>query len=1074
MNQRETREEIAGRLAGLSARKREYLTRLAGTQLPPPASRPGPRRPLSFAQERMWFLHMLDPGSTAYTICYAARMGAVDPAAFEDALNTVIARHEVLRASFGAADGQPTQLVRATLRITVERVDATDREDPLATAREQAELLARKPFELTRDPLVRSVLVRISDHSWVALMAFHHIILDAWSIGRLMAELMTAYQAVRADAAPALAPLPLQYGDYAAWQRDQVSGGRLDRLLTWWREELRDAAPLLLPTDQPRPAVRSDLGAEHTFRVDDSVAHALRALARAEHATLFMCLLSAYAILLSRWSGQDEVSVGTPVEGRTRTEFEPLIGLFLNTVVLRVRLAGVPDFRTLLRRVRQVTLDAQAHQELPFERLVQELVPQRQFGQTPLFQTMFQLQMPTSSAHIGPASAHDRISPPRRNSLFDVSLDMFDGPTGLRGRFEYSTDLFDASTITRMSEHYLTLLSSIAAGPEQPIGRLDMLTHAERRCITAANRTSAPRPNEGVHRLVAARADRMPQAPAIMSASGLVSYAELLGRAGQLAGHLAACGAGPDRVVALLLDRTIELAVAQLAVLQAGAAFLSLDTAAPLARLDALLAQVQPVAVLTSARYVRPFGRPTRVILLDHSLPPQRAVPAAAGPGNLAYLIATSGTTGAPKVVEVTHASLANHGCAMADALRLGPGDRVIQLASPAFDVQLEELWPTLMSGATAVLPPADRLLGLDMLTNEIERAGVSVLNMPTPLWHEWLLAAEAGHVSLPACLRTVVVGSDRMIPDDLARWWALPPPRPRLLQAYGVTEATVTSLVHEVPPGAGPGEADVIGRPIRNVEAEVLDSTGSPAPLGVPGELYLAGAGLARGYRGDPAGTRAAFGPHAFAPERRLYRTGDVAVRRADGVLRFLGRIDDRVKLRGIRVELEEVATHLRDHPAVRDAVVVTRGDVLAAYLVPVSGRTPTPYELQAHLAARMTPALVPADYTLLSELPLTAHGKLDRSALPAPARSANRVDDTTATTTATEETIAALWREFLGHDRIGRNENFFDLGGHSLLAVRAHARLQHALCPSLTILDLFRYPTVQSLAARIEELRT
>ena len=1072
MNQRETHQEVAGRLAALSARKREYLKRLAGTHPPQPASRRGSGWPLSFAQERMWFLHMLDPGSTAYTLCYAARLGALDPAAFEDALNTVIARHEVLRTSFSTVDGQPTQQVRAALRITVGRVDATDRRDPLAAAREQAELLAQTPFDLTRDPLVRSVLVRVSDRSWVALMAFHHIILDAWSIGRLMTELMAAYQAVRAGAAPALAPLALQYGDYAAWQRNQVSGGRLDRLLTWWREELRDAAPLLLPTDRPRPAVRRDRGAEHTFRVDDSVAQALRALARTEHATLFMCLLAAYAILLSRWSGQDEASVGTPVEGRTRTEFEPLIGLFLNTVVLRVRLAGIPDFRTLLRLVRQITLDAHTHRELPFERLVQELVPQRQLGQTPLFQTMFQLQMPTSSVHKGPASADDRVSPPRRNSLFDVSLDMFDGPTGLRGRFEYSTDLFDASTITRMGEHYVTLLSSIAADPEQPIGGLDMLTDAERRRIIATNRTSAPRPSDGVHRLVAARADRTPQAPAIMSSSGMVSYAELRGRADELAGHLAACGAGPDRVVALLLDRTVELAVAQLAVLHAGAAFLPLDSAAPPARLDALLAQVQPVAVLTSTKYARPFGRPVRVILLDRPLPPQRAVPAAAGPGNLAYLIATSGTTGPPKVVEVTHASLTNHGCAMVDVLRLGPGDRVFQLASPAFDVQLEELWPTLMAGATAVLPRADRLIGLDVLTYEIERAGATVLNMPTPLWHEWLLAAEAGHADVPTCLRTVVIGSDRVIPDDLARWWVLPPPRPRLLQAYGVSEATVTSLVHEVPPEAGPGEADVIGRPIRNVEADVLDSTGSLVPLGVPGELYLAGAGLARGYRGDPAGTRAAFGPHVFAPERRLYRTGDVAVRRADGALRFLGRLDDRVKVRGIRVELEEVATHLRDHPAVRDAVVVARGDALAAYLVPANGSAPTPYELQAHLAARMPPAQVPASYTLLSELPLTAHGKLDRSALPAPIRPTDLVDGTLVT--ATEETIAALWREFLGHDRIGRHENFFDLGGHSLLAVRAHARLQHTLCTNLTILDLFRHPTVQSLAARIEELRT
>jgi amino acid adenylation domain-containing protein len=1070
MNQRETHQEVADRLAGLSARKREYLKRLAGTRPPQPGPRRESGRPLSFAQERMWFLHLLDPASTAYTLCYAVHLGSLDPAAFEDALNTVIARHEVLRTNFIAVGGQPEPRVRASLRITVGQVDATGRGDPLAAAREQAGLLARTPFDLTRDPLVRSILVRVGDRSWIALMAFHHIIMDAWSIGRLLTELVAIYRAARAGTAPALAPLPLQYGDYAAWQRDRISGGRLDRLLTWWREELRDAVPLLLPADRPRPAVRTDRGAEHTFAVDESVAQALRALARAEHATLFMCLLAAYAVLLSRWSGQDEVSVGTPVDGRTRTEFEPLIGLFLNTVVLRVRLAGITDFRTLLGRVRQVTLDAHARQELPFERLVQELVPQRQLGQTPLFQTMFQLQMPASSVHHGPAPADDRVSPPRRNSLFDISLDMFDGPAGLRGRFEYSTDLFDESTVTRMSEHYLTLLSCVAASPERPVARIDILTEAERRRIAAANRTSAPGPRDGVHRLVAARAGRTPRAAAIVSGSGTVSYADLRDRADQLAGYLAACGAGPDQVVAVLLDRGIELAVAQLGVLQAGAAFLPLDSAAPPARLDALLAQVPPAAVVTSTRHARLLGCPARTILLDRPLPPQWAVPAEAGPDDLAYLIATSGTTGPPKVVEITHASLTNHGCAMADVLRLAPGERVLQLASPAFDVQLEELWPALLAGATAVLPGADGLTGLDVLTDEIERAGATVLNMPAPLWHEWLLAAAAGRARVPACLRTVVIGSDRVIPEDLARWRALPPPRPRLVQAYGVTEATVTSLVHEVPPDAGPEEADVIGLPIRNVEADVLDSAGSLVPLGVPGELYLAGAGLARGYRGDPAATRAAFGPHPSAPARRLYRTGDIVVRRADGALRFLGRLDDRIKVRGIRVELEEVAAHLRDHPGVRDAVVAVRGDVLAAYLVPASGPPPAPYELQAHLAARMAAALVPASYTLLSELPLTAHGKLDRSALPAPVRPANPVD--AALVTATEETIAALWRELLGHDRIGRHENFFDLGGHSLLAVRAHSRLQHTLCPQLTILDLFRHPTVRSLAARIEEL--
>jgi amino acid adenylation domain-containing protein len=475
--------------------------------------------------------------------------------------------------------------------------------------------------------------------------------------------------------------------------------------------------------------------------------------------------------------------------------------------------------------------------------------------------------------------------------------------------------------------------------------------------------------------------------------------------------------------------------------------------------------------VLTTADHVDSVPKDaTPTTLLDQPLPAAAASPLAASPDDLAYLVATSGTTGTPRIVEVPHRAIANHACAIKNAFGLQPGDRVLQLASPGFDVQLEEVLPTLVAGATLVVPDRSGLLGLDELISTVERQAVTVLNLPSPLWRDWLLAIDARLVGVPASLRLLVVGSDRVLPEDLLSWSALTGARPRLVQAYGVTEATITSLLHVVAEDAGPEEATVIGRPLRNVEAHVLNPRGAQQPIGVPGELYLGGVALARGYHDDPEATQAAFGPHTFAPKTRLYRTGDRVVRRPDGALRFLGRLDDQVKVRGVRIEPEEVAAHLRAHPGVREAVAALRSGALAAWVVPACDPAPAAHSLHAYMAERLPAAAVPATYTLLPALPRTAHGKLDWSALPPP--QAAPVGPATSPLTGTEEAVAAVWRDVLGREAVGRDDSFFDLGGHSLLLVRAHVRLAAALAPGLTVLDLFRHPTVRTLAGWIEEL--
>jgi amino acid adenylation domain-containing protein len=1025
--------------------------------------------PTSFGQARLWFLDRLSPESVAYVSDFPMRvLGPFDVAAFEHALGVVVARHEALRTRFAAIEGEPVQVILPELRIPVERVDLSGSSEPLTVGRALASQVAATRFDLARGPLIRVVAARLGTDDWALLLALHHIVVDAWSVSLLLAELSEAYRASLASRPARLPPLTLQYGDYAVWQREHFRGARLAEQLGYWRDQLRQPPPLMLPTDRLKPAQRSHRGGREASGVEASAVTALRSLAQDENASLFMCLLAAYGVLLHRWSGQADLLVGTPVAGRTRANLEPLIGFFVNMLVLRLDLSGQPTFREVLRRTRSVALDAYSQQDIPFERLVSELTPERRLSHHPLFQTTFALQS-GAKADLWPGLEVSYLTVPHDSVKFDLALTCAEVDDKLMARFTYATDLFDASTIRRMAAHFSTLLHDVGHDPDRPIGQLRLLTAGERAVLDRCNETESPVPDGCVHELFAAQVLRTPDAPAIECDGSVVSYLDLDSRCARIARVLTALGAEPDRPVALLLDHGADLVCAELGVLKAGAAFLPLDVTTPARRIAAVLAAAKPLAVLTTTEHagLLPEDTPT-VLLLDHRLPaeslPVRPAREAAQ-RNLAYLIATSGTTGVPKLVEIEHRSVVNY-LTWFTATVIGRACvHMPALSSPAFDASVKQLIGPLLRGGTIWLPSLEERLDPARLLAAIAARPHVALNCVPAMWEALLDHLDATGARPPDTLELVLLGGERLT-DQLATRTFATVPAVRLWNLYGPTEATANVLSAVVQPG----EAVTIGRPIANATAHVLGPDGTVQPIGVPGELYVGGLGLARGYHNDPAQTRAMFGPHPHSPGHRLYRTGDRVVRGPDGRIRYIGRDDAQVKVRGVRIELDEIAASLRKHPTVRDAVVVPHADGLAAYLV-ADGEPAPAHELREHLAAWLPRAALPVTFTPLDRLPLTAIGKLDRSALPEP-RAGLTTSASRDTPTVTEERVAAVWRALLERDDFGHDDNFFDVGGHSLLLIRVHSRLLPT-APALSVMDLFQYPTLRALAARIDVLR-
>ncbi len=1165
--------------------------------------------PLSFAQQRLWFLDQLDPGQPFYSVPAAVRIsGPLRATILEASLGAVVARHEILRTRFEIMHEQPVQLIAHALAVALPVVDlrglpAADREAGRLT---QAE--ARRPFDLARGPLIRATLLRLAADEHVLLLTLHHIIADGWSVGILVRELSALYTAFSAPLSAPSAPLsalPVQYADYTVWQREWLAEAgepehsALQRHLAYWRKQLQDLPTLELPLDHARPAGPTSRGATHSFTIPPALRDQLSALARREGVTLFMTLLAAFDVLLARYSEQDNIVVGSPIAGRTRPEIEGLIGFFANTQVLRCDLSGNPTFLELLGRVRAVCLAAYAHQELPFEKLVEELQPQRDAHRQPLFQVLFALQN-APMPELAVAGLTLRPLPiERETATFELSLNLVETPDGISGSFEYATDLFAAPTIARMAGHFETLLAEVAADPARPIMWLPLLTTAERRLTPGQARASYPQ-TACLHRRFEAQAARSPDAIATVCGAEHLTYAALNRRSNRLARYLRAHGVGPETPVALCLERSLDLVVAILGVLKAGGAYVPLDPAYPTERLAWMLEDAQAAVLLTTeeqrtknkeqktdsttdrkgvlhtppANDERAYSTTllanpgqSNVVDLIADWPtiaqqPETNLDGDATPDNLAYVIYTSGSTGKPKGVLVAHANVGRLFDATQPWFQFDGRDIWTLFHSYAFDFSVWELWGALLYGGQLVVVPDAVRRAPDAFAALLAAQQVTVLNQTPSAFDALTIAARA---ALPA-LRYVIFGGEAL---DLARlrpWFARHgDARPRLINMYGITETTVHVTYRPLTEAdSTSGAGSLIGQAIGDLAVYVLDAHMQPVPLGVPGELYVGGAGLARGYLNRPDLTAERFvpdpftenkeqrtknkeatsqtlygGPYVGAPptirERgrqakrrgragegetaqspisnlqspisnlqspisdRLYKTGDRARYRATGELEYLGRLDQQVKIRGYRVELGEIEAVLIEHPAVRAGAVVARRDGpggvrLVAYVVPdQEQRTKNKEqngeqrvsqfsilnsqfsgELRQFLRDRLPDYMVPAAFVLLDALPLTAQGKLDRRALPAPeTQPAGRAQPSAAPRTPVELQLAAIWQELLELADVGIDDNFFELGGHSLLLTQLAARIQSTFQISLPLRVLFDAPTIVDMTIAIADVQ-
>ncbi|MFI1400452.1 amino acid adenylation domain-containing protein [Streptomyces sp. NPDC020681] len=1051
--------------------------RQGGGATVPPQHRPDELRPrtssgpvpLSPAQQGLWLVDQLLTGAdrATYNMGWALRLcGTLDAGALRKALSEIVRRHEVLRTRFAAADPLPVQIVEEPGPVVL-----TVRDIAAEQVRDAAAAHVAAPFDLAAGPLLRPLLLRVDDDH-ILVLSCHHTVGDGTSIGVFHDELTALYTAYAAGRPSPLPEVRIQYADYALWQRARLDSGAHEGDLAYWRDRLAGSPALLeLPTDRPRPAVASHTGGQCRFTLDPVTTRRLRELARAERSTPFMVLMAAYQVLLARWSGQGDVSVGTPVSGRGHSELDGLIGYFVNTVVLRGRTTPEMSFREVLADTRKATLEAFAHQDVPFEQLVEALAPQRTLSHHPLFQTMLVFQSDSAAEPVRLPGVESEDYPVATfDAKFDLVLDLLERPDTLEGTLGYRGDLFDPQTIERLAARYVQLLAAVAADPDARTGELDLLLPGEAQRLLAQGRGA---PTDGaattLHALFEEQARSTPHAPALSCDGVNLTYAELDERATRLADGLRARGIGPEHLVAVALERSADTVVALLAVLKAGGAYLPVDLAHPPERIAAVLEDAQPTLVLTSvdlrAQAATDQGRPSGA-----------AAPlTAAGPHNPAYVIHTSGSTGRPKGVVVEHASAVNlvrWAVAELGAERLA---RTVCTTSFTFDVSVFELFaPLACGGRVEILRDA-----LALAEREPHAARATLVSaVPSAL----TAVLEQGR--LPQGTGTVVLAGEAL-PGPLVDAALAAAPGARVVNAYGPTEATVyatawsTDQASRTAPWTGPPP---IGRPLPGTTAQVLDPYLRPVPAGAAGELYLGGAGVARGYLHQPALTADRFRPDPYGePGARMYRTGDLVRRTDDGELQYLGRTDHQVKVRGFRIEPGEIEAALCAHEQVAQAVVVAREDIpgdkrLVAYVVaPAATPAPPAAALRGHLGRILPAHMVPGSIVELERLPLTANGKLDRAALPAP-------DLADAATRApyepprpgTEQLIATIWSELLRVERIGRHDNFFDLGGHSLHAATAIARLRTRTGTELPLPAVFAAPTVAELAADADARRT
>ena len=1033
---------------------------------------PAPREremPLSFAQQRLWFINELEPNSSTYNMSRAIRLkGQLDIASLEQTLQEIIRRHEALRTNFISHNGQPMQVIQDSYSWQMTSIDLQD----LPTSEREAKIQqlatvdAEKPFALNTDYPIRATLIISSEAEHILLLTMHHIVFDGWSIGVLVEEIAVLYEAFVQGKPSPLAELEIQYVDFAVWQKQWLQGETLERQLTYWQQQLANAPALLeLPTDRPRPPVQAFRGAEQIFPIPADLTSALHSLSRREGVTLFMTLLAAFDLLLSRYTGQTDILVGSGIANRHHGQLENLIGFFINTLVLRTDLSGNPSFQELLGRVKAIVLPAYDHQDLPFEMLVDVLQLERAPDHSLLFQVAFVWQnAPASEIELAGLTL-STLAIEHKTAKLDLTLSLEQINDELIGVWEYSTDLFDDDTIARMAGHFQTLLTGIVAHPEQPIAELPLLTVTEQnQLLYEWNDTKVAYPQERcIHQLFETQVQQTPDTIAVVCGDRHLTYAQLNVRANQLANYLVELGVKPGILVGICVDRSIDSIVGILGILKAGGAYVPLDPTYPSERLSFMLSDAQVQVLLTQHQLVA--GLPDHravVVCLDtdwrHIEQKDREnLLVEIRSADLAYTIYTSGSTGIPKGVMVAHHGLCNLAQAQTNLFNVRATSKILQFASLSFDASIWEIIMGIVSGATLYVDTKEALL-------------------PGQALWDYLHIREITHVTLPPAALTVlplqplpylqaIVVAGEACPQELITQWS---EGRSFFNAYGPTEGTVCATVSESLDGS---KAAPIGRPIQNVEVYILDSNLQPLPIGVPGELHIGGAGLAHGYLNRPELTAAKFIPHLFSDDRqaRLYKTGDLARYRPDGNIEFLGRIDHQVKIRGFRIELGEIEAVLSNHPQIQQAVAIAVEDPtgnhrLVAYVVSEE-ETLSTQQLREFLQQQLPAYMLPSAFVILNSLPLTPNGKVDREALPAPDGEIDRTQEYVAPQTQKEQTLTAIWQELLLVERVSIHDNFFEIGGDSILSIQVVSRAKTAGV-QITPKQIFQHQTIAELA--------
>jgi amino acid adenylation domain-containing protein len=1048
---------------------------------------PQPTRvPLSFAQERLWFVEQLEPGTSLYNVLLAFRLtGPLVEDALHAALDTIVARHEVIRTTYEAPNGFPVQLIHPPCPADWAKSDLStlpeERRDNEARRRAMQE--AYRPFDLSSDLMLRARLFHLATTDHILLLVMHHIATDGWSTNLLLHELSLLYNAAVHAKKPSLPELPVQYADYALWQRERLQGSILERDLDYWRRQLDGVARLSLPTDRTRDAAEADYhGASVSTNLPAALADQLKRLGYEENSTLFMVLLAVVMLFLRRYSEQDDICVGAPIAGRTRADQENLIGFFVNMLILRQDLSGEPTFRDFLRSVRDTCLDAYEHQELPFERIVSELQPSRIRNQNPFFQVTLALQ------HGGPYSLQlagivsERIAIPMEMSKFDLSISTHESTTGLAVSMQYKTALFDHSTAQHMLQYFCHICEAIAEHPDDSIDSIPLaIDHESTERVRALNQTDRSYPREStIQQEFRKQATKLPNDIGVAFGNRQMTYLKLDQQSSQLALFLHREGVHAGSLVGVYMERSLEMIVSFLAILKTGAAYVPLDLHQPKDRLHQMIEESQPICVLSHSKVSDALPSGTVPVLLLNELQGSIAQENAVVPlcvnvaaDGLAYVMFTSGSTGRPKGVEVTHRSVLRLVKGI-EYVNLADRPRILQLASPAFDASTFEIWAALLNGGQCVLGP-NQIPTASELGKLLREFQINKLWL-TATWFNAIVDEDPAVLST---VRQLLIGGEPLsVPHVVKALQVLK--ETSIINGYGPTEGTTFTCCYRIPADFDPQSSSVpIGHPIGNTQVYVLDSQARLTPIGVPGELCIGGDGLARGYLGDPAMTAERFIPNPFTdgPGDRLYRTGDRVRLLPTGNIEYLSRLDRQLKIRGFRVEPGEIEQALKQHPDVDDARVVLResprGDpVLVAYVIPAHADSFSAASLKAHASKLLPEYMVPAFYVPLQAFPLTPTGKTDLSALPEPLMDTETSESGPAEPcTAIEARMREIWIELLGTENVGIQDSFFKLGGHSLLAIRLISRIEGALNVRIPIQILFDRPTIKTLTEYVVE---